>query len=183
MPYFQPVTFHHEEEECLAIATHQVSSRRCWVTAVHRRECLCLRSQDARFTHDEQSSGSGEKKRRSNHAGHASWDKTKGQPCSQFSRVESQAMATLHRDMSGQSSVGPREALLRSWIQFHGQWFGGPDQPMSIPPFPLTVLKLHAVGAMLKARVQVTSKLLQPRQGGTRCTRFSVVRCTTLRRA
>ena len=31
------------------------------------------------------------------------------------------------------------------------KWFEDPNQPMRMPPFPLTVLKLHAVGAMLKA--------------------------------
>ena len=85
--------------------------------------------------------------------------KQKGSLAASSSESKANAMATLRRDMNAQSSLGPREALLRTWIQFHEQWFGGPNQPMIIPPFPLTVLKVHAVGAMLHSgRVQVASK-------------------------
>ena len=71
---------HHAEEECIAVAPHQVSSRRRGDIADHRRECSCPGSQDARVTHCEQSCGAGDEERCSQNAGHASWDKTKGQP-------------------------------------------------------------------------------------------------------
>ena len=52
-----------------------------------------------------------------------------------------------------QSSVGPRDALHRSLISFHDVWFAKTPQPHSqaVAVFPLTVLKLFAVGALLKS--------------------------------
>ena len=62
---------------------------------------------------------------------------------SQESREE--ALQELTGAFSSASSVGPQASLLKTWIQFHDAWFEG-----TVDAFPLTVLKIYAVAAMLK---------------------------------
>ena len=42
-------------------------------------------------------------------------------------------------------------ALLKTWCQFHVAWFGQQTLGEEFSPFPLTVMKICAVGAMLKS--------------------------------
>ena len=57
----------------------------------------------------------------------------------------------FRRDMHAQSSDGPRQSLLKTWLAIHNAWFGFEGEGDGAPrPFPLSVFSLHAVGAVLK---------------------------------
>ena len=150
-------------------------SRRCSASGIksqtlgHRRpqERVLLSQVPGRLIHTLRTSGSGDEERRSKTAGHASWDKTKGQP-----------------DMNAPSSLGPREALLRTWIQFREQMVRRPEsanENAALSAYGPEVARCR--GDAESGRVQVTSKSLQPRQGRACLTGFSLVRCITPRRA
>ena len=71
--------------------------------------------------------------------------------CSVTENSKETTLAHFRRDMHAQSSVGPRQSLLKTWIALHNAWFGQEDCEDGAPrPFPLTVFSLHVVGAMLK---------------------------------
>ena len=57
----------------------------------------------------------------------------------------------LQKDMNPQSSFGPRESPFRTWVRFHHLWFGQERWDEETQPFPLTVMKVHAVGALMNA--------------------------------
>ena len=60
-------------------------------------------------------------------------------------------MLALQKDMNAQSAVASRESLLKTWLQFHQTWCGQGRGFTDVDPFPLTVLKIYAVGSLLKA--------------------------------
>ena len=61
------------------------------------------------------------------------------------------ALLELRKDMNAQSAGAPRDSLLKTWVHFHGAWFGHHSLDDEAQPFPLTVMKIYAVGAMLKS--------------------------------
>ena len=65
-------------------------------------------------------------------------------------QAKESALAALHRDMDARSAVASRDSLLKAWLHFHVS-FGHGQEGESVDPFPLTVLKVCAVWAMLKA--------------------------------
>ena len=60
-------------------------------------------------------------------------------------------MMVLQKDMNAQSAVASRESLLKTWLHFHRTWFGQGFSSSNVDPFPSTVLKIYAVGSLLKA--------------------------------
>ena len=65
--------------------------------------------------------------------------------------AKDRALSELRKDMNAQSAAAPRDSLLKTWCQFHVAWFGQQALGEEISPFPLTVMKICAVGAMLKS--------------------------------
>lgn len=59
--------------------------------------------------------------------------------------TKQEALRELEEDLYAKTAEGPRESLLKTWIQFHIEWFG-----KEVPVFPLTPGKLAAMGAMFK---------------------------------
>ena len=65
--------------------------------------------------------------------------------------TKQRALLELRKDMNAQSAGAPRDSLLKTWVQFHGAWFGHQSLDDEAQPFPLTVMSIYAVGAMLKS--------------------------------
>ena len=62
------------------------------------------------------------------------------------SQSRSVALRSLQVDTYAATAHGPRASVWRSWIKLHTRWFGS-----DLPPLPLTVMKIQAVAASLKA--------------------------------
>ena len=95
-------------------------------------------------------------------------------------QAQQEAPHLLEKDTVARSSVGPRDSLFRSWVSFHDAWFST-AQPHSqaVEVLPLTVLKIYAVGALLKSGYRSPANLFHKGQGGAYQVRLSMVRCAS----
>ena len=67
-------------------------------------------------------------------------------------QAKQEALHLLEKDTVARSSVGQRDSLLRSWVSFHDAWFAtAQSHSQTVEVFPITVLKIYAVGALLKS--------------------------------
>ena len=56
------------------------------------------------------------------------------------------ALNALQKDFYAASARAPQQSLLSTWLKMHEAWFRG-----RAPPFPLSMVKLEAVSALMKA--------------------------------
>ena len=59
--------------------------------------------------------------------------------------TKNEALKDLRSCMYSAGGEVPREVQWRRWTQFHSKWFGD-----DVPPLPLTMVKVEAVGAMFR---------------------------------
>ena len=92
-------------------------------------------------------------------------------------QARQEALHLLEKDTVARISVGPRDALLRSWVSFHYAWFAtAHSHSQSVEVFPKTVLKIYAVGGSVKVRwLPHASKLFPKGRGGAHQTGLSLV--------
>ena len=77
------------------------------------------------------------------------------------------ALLELHKDMNAQSAGAPRDSLLKTWVHFHGAWFGHHSLDDEAQPFPLTRHENLCGGRHVEIwRLQVAGELPEPSQGG-----------------